>query len=229
MPSNNPYIKLVQEDRDIFDIPHNATKYRWQWSTSYFCNTHPLILEIGTGMGNFFSSQVWKHPQKNFIGMEVRYKRCYQTAEKSRKMQIHSSPWEKNTSEKKPNFCIIKEFAQKIPEIFAPQELSETYIFFPDPWANKARQKKHRLLQATFLKELHTLTKKWWKLFYKTDHREYFESTVSIIEEQQLWHIVQKIFCYETSSHFNVEHITEFEGLYRGEQTSIHYLELVKI
>lgn len=41
-------------------------------------------------MGNFFGKQVAEHPDTNFIGMEIRYKRLFQTAEKSRKSKFLS-------------------------------------------------------------------------------------------------------------------------------------------
>lgn len=99
-------------------------------------------------MGNFFAKQVARLPENNFIGMEIRYKRLFQSAEKSRK-----APHAHN------NFVMLKDFAQNIDKIFIPGEVSETYIFFPDPWANKDRQRKHRLLQEEFLKNLYNITK----------------------------------------------------------------------
>jgi tRNA (guanine-N7-)-methyltransferase len=77
--------------------------------------------------------------------MEIRYKRLFQTAEKSRKY---------DTS----HFVMLKDFAQNIDKIFMENEVSETYIFFPDPWP-KDRQKKHRLLQEEFLKNLYRVIK----------------------------------------------------------------------
>jgi tRNA G46 methylase TrmB len=40
-------------------------------------------LEIGSGLGNFFSKMVNQNLDKNFIAMEIRYKRCFATAEKT--------------------------------------------------------------------------------------------------------------------------------------------------
>jgi tRNA G46 methylase TrmB len=56
-------------------------------------------------MGNFFGKQVSQHPEKNFIGMEIRYKRLFQTAEKSRRASD-------------PHFVMLKDFAQNIDKIF---------------------------------------------------------------------------------------------------------------
>jgi len=214
MPPNNPYIDKVLKDHDILTDIEKIHSYKAKWE-SYFWNNNPIILEIGTGMGNFFGKQVASLPEKNFIGMEIRYKRLFQTAEKSRRA-------------KEPHFVMLKEFGQNIDSVFWKEEVSETYIFFPDPWANKDRQRKHRLLQEKFLKKLHDITKTWGKVFFKTDHKEYFDSTRAIIEQQWLWGTDKRTHDYEQSEIFDMKNITEFEGFYRGENTKINFLELVK-
>ncbi len=214
MVINNPYIEKVKADSDIMHQVEEIYSHKWKWS-QYFGNDNEIILEIGTGMGNFFGKQVARLPEKNFIGMEIRYKRLFQTAEKSRKADD-------------PHFVMLKDFAQNIDKIFMQWEVAETYIFFPDPWANKDRQRKHRLLQAEFLNNLHQITKTGWKLFFKTDHREYFDSTREILEEQWLWKVVSWTHNYENSEIFDIDNITEFEWFYRGENTDINYIELQK-
>ncbi len=214
MVINNPYIEKVKADSDIMHQVEEIYSHKWKWS-QYFGNDNEIILEIGTGMGNFFGKQVARLPEKNFIGMEIRYKRLFQTAEKSRKADD-------------PHFVMLKDFAQNIDKIFMQWEVAETYIFFPDPWANKDRQRKHRLLQAKFLNNLHQITKTGGKLFFKTDHREYFDSTREILEEQWLWKVVSWTHNYENSEIFDIDNITEFEWFYRGENTDINYIELQK-
>ena len=238
MPPNNPYIEIVKQDPDILTDIDQIYAHQWKWE-KYFWNTNSLVLEIWTWMGNFFWKQVWENPEKNFIGMEIRYKRLFQTAEKARRaitnhwasflweqrkeFKIGIGAWEKN------NFLLLKDFGQNIDKIFSNWELSETYIFFPDPWANKERQRKHRIMLPDFLEKLFHATKVWGKVFFKTDHAEYFDSSIGIIEAQKLWTIVQKTHDYENSEIFDMKNITEFEWFYRGEKTAINYLELVKI
>jgi tRNA G46 methylase TrmB len=50
---NNPYIELVQNDNNILHIPEEIYPLKGNWA-EYFKNKNPLILEVGTGMGNFF-------------------------------------------------------------------------------------------------------------------------------------------------------------------------------
>lgn len=215
MVINNPYIEKVLQDTDIFKDTEVIYKNKWNWNT-YFWNNNPLVLEIGTGMGNFFWKLCEENPNKNFLWMEIRYKRLFSSAQKARN-------W------KNDNFVILKDFAQNIDSIFSASEISETYIFFPDPWANKDRQRKHRLLQESFLQKLHEITSIWWKVFFKTDHQEYFLSTLEIIKKQGIWKTKQISHDYENETEiFDTQKLTEFEAHYRGSKLKIHYLELEK-
>jgi tRNA (guanine-N7-)-methyltransferase len=167
-------------------------------------------------MGNFFSWEVPKFPDRNFLWMEIKFKRCFFTAEKT------ITKWGEN-------FLIIREFAQKIDSFIWDWELEQTYIHFPDPWGKKDRQKKHRLMQAEFLETLFKKTKVGWKVIFKTDHRDYFKDSLEVIEKQAIWEIQNLSFDYETENpEFDVMNITEFEAIHRREKTEINYLELVK-
>jgi tRNA (guanine-N7-)-methyltransferase len=54
---------------------------------------------------------------------------------------------------------MLKTFAQNIDKIFAEEEIDKIYVFFPDPWGKKDRQKKHRLFQKKFIRDLYEKTK----------------------------------------------------------------------
>jgi len=216
MVIQNPYRELVLADNDILVELETIYAQQWKWS-EYIWNTNPVVLEIGTWMWNFFSKQVIENPEINYVWMEIRYKRLFQTAEKSRKNNDSSD-----------NFVLLKDFGQNIDKIFWVWEVFESYIFFPDPWGKKQSQKKNRLLQTDFLTHLYTITQDGGKLYFKTDHREYFESVLAIIEKLWLWKIEKIIDNYESDEIFDMWNITEFEAFYRWKNTDINYLELVK-
>ncbi|QFR39111.1 tRNA (guanosine(46)-N7)-methyltransferase TrmB [Candidatus Gracilibacteria bacterium 28_42_T64] len=212
---NNPYIEKVKAHPNIITKSEEASKHKGKWN-EFFGNNNPIVLEIGTGLGNFFSTEASKNPDKNYIGMEIKYKRVYNTAEKT-------------IAKGGENFVVIKDFAQKITDIFADGELELTYIFFPDPWAKKDRQKKHKLLQEEFLTNLCNKTKIGGKVIFKTDHKEYFDETLEILDELNLWEQSRKTYHYEKDiEEFDVTNITEFEQIFRGHKLEICYIELTK-
>lgn len=51
----------------------------------YFKNDKPIAVEIGTGSGNFIKELAYRNPDKNFIGLELRFKRLCLAAEKCKK------------------------------------------------------------------------------------------------------------------------------------------------
>lgn len=215
MAFNNPYREKIKDHKYINQDIDLIKQNKWKWN-EYFGNNNPLRLEIWTGLWNFFSWEVVKYPDRNFIGMEIKFKRCYVTAEKAL-----TKWWE--------NFLIVKEFAQKIDDFIADGELEQTYIFFPDPWANKDRQKKHRLMQAEFLEILFKKTQQEWKVVFKTDHRWYFDDSLEVIKQQNIWSIETLSYDYESETDvFDKKNLTEFESMHREHKTKINYLVLQK-
>lgn len=212
---NNPYIEIIQDDAHILQTPEKIYSNAWNWNT-FFWNENEIYLEIGTGLGNFFSLESSQNRDKNFIGMEIKFKRLHKTAEKTRALWVQ-------------DFILLKDFAQNIDKIFAPNEVSRTYIFFPDPWENKDRQKKHKLLQKEFLLTLFEITKNWGEFFFKTDHKKYFDDVLEIIDEIGLWKKKYVTYDYEAESEvFHKQKLTEFESMFREHKLPINYAEFIK-
>lgn len=65
------------------------------------------MLEIGTGMGNFFSNYAENNPDTACVGIELKFKRLIRT-------------YEKSARKGRDDVILLKVFGQKIPEIFAP-------------------------------------------------------------------------------------------------------------
>ncbi len=212
---NNPYIEIIQTDSHIIQDTTKIYSNKGNWN-SFFQNQNEIYLEIWTWLWNFFSLEASQNQDKNFIGMEIKFKRLFKTAEKSRNL------WVKN-------FILLKDFGQNIDKIFAQNEVSRTYIFFPDPWENKDRQKKHKLLQKEFLIKLFEITKPGWEFFFKTDHKKYFDDVLEIIKELNLWKTRFVSYDYERESEtFHKQKLTEFESMFREDKLKINYAEFVK-
>ena len=225
---NNPYIEQVKNHPKILtETLTEIYPIKWKWD-SFFGNKNDIILEIWTGLGNYFSKNVNDNIWKNFIWMEIRYKRCFSTAEKTLWKLKNNDNSKDNTELKKynNNFVIIKDYAEKITDIFGEEELTDTLIFFPDPWARKKWLKK-RLVQEKFLNDLYLRTKQNWKMIFKTDHLWYFLHVLQEIENTD-WKIWFKTFDYESEWLYESDAITEFEQIFRWQDVKVCYLELIK-
>lgn len=214
MVKNNPYIDKVSSHPKIIDDQEKIYYNKGKWS-DFFWNDKWIRLEIWTGLWNFFSYETNRKKDKNFIWMEIKFKRCFKTAEKTLAKWIS-------------DFVILKDYGQNIDKIFE-EEIEQTYVFFPDPWP-KDRHAKHRLLQKEFLEKLHNITKTWWKLVYKTDHKKYFEDTLEIIEKEGIWE--PKIISFDYENELLDVHekksLTEFEVIFRNKDVKICYAEFIK-
>lgn len=247
MNINNPYIEKVKDHKNIINITEDIYKNKWNWN-KYFWNENDLILEVGTGLGNFFSREVQKNPNQNFLWMEIKYKRLYIWAEKSLwNLNNYASNWVRirNIEEKKAkhlerkvhpskgglegekNFVLLKDFWENIDKIFKENEITKSYIFFPDPWAKKKRWLKNRLLQTKFLNNLYNITKNWWKSIIKTDHFWYYDFVLEELKNTP-WKIIKTSTDFENEPEFKNEETTEFQQLFRWQDIKINYIELIK-
>lgn len=210
---NNPYIQKVK-DCDLILTDEEVFSYKWKWKNK-FENDKDIVLEIGTGLGNFFSDEVSRFPEYNYLWIELKYKRLYKTQEKTLQ-----KGWK--------DFFILKCFGQEVTNIFEEWELCKTYILFPDPWGKKDRQKKHRLLQKQFLQDLYSVTKKWWKCIIKTDHEEYARFIYDEIKQTD-WKILNSDFDYHNNDElFDKYRMTEFETIFKRQDHKMAFFELQK-
>jgi tRNA G46 methylase TrmB len=70
---------------------------------------------------------------------------------------------------------------------------------------------------------------KGWKLVFKTDHLEYFDTTLDLFEEIWIWKINIKSYDYENElEHFETKEMTEFEHIFRRHRMKINYVEFEK-
>jgi len=211
----NHYIQKVEDHKKIINIETEAFDNVGKW-LKYFWNNNDIVLEIWTGLGNFFSSEVAKNTDKNYIWFEIKFKRLFVCAEKT------IEKWGEN-------FVMVKTKWQNIDKTFSDWELSLTYVFFPDPWANKDRQRKHRLFSEKFISDLYQKTKLWWKLIFKTDHIEYFDSTLELFKEFWKCKINLKSYDYENETElFDKDNMTEFEHMFRLDKVKTNYVEFEK-
>ena len=223
---NNLYIEKVKNHKKIFTNLEKIYEKKWKWQ-NFFWNKNNIILEIWTGLWNYFSKNVNENLEKNFIWMEITYKRIFKTAEKTlgNVKNNDNSKNNLNLEKKNDNFILLKDYWEKIFEIFDENEISQTIIFFPDPWEKSEKTKKRRLLQFEFLENLYKITKKSWKLFFKTDHKEYFDFVLSELKKTN-WKIVFKTYDYEKEGLYDANSITEFEQIFRGQNLKVNYLEV---
>ena len=98
----------------------------------------PLVLEIGSGMGETTVEIAKAHPEFDFVAIEV-----HGPGVGSLLNRIHR--------EKIQNLRVVRHDAVEVLErMVADRSLAAVHLFFPDPWPKK-RHHKRRLVQAPFV------------------------------------------------------------------------------
>lgn len=59
-----------------------------KWKEEVFHNDHPLLLELGCGKGEYTIGLAEKHPEKNFIGVDLKGNRIWSGAKEALEKQF---------------------------------------------------------------------------------------------------------------------------------------------
>jgi tRNA (guanine-N7-)-methyltransferase len=168
----NPYLyKLRDELKGNYFDYDQAVHMKGKWKKESFSVSEdtPLDLEIGTGNGFFFAHHCFQNPKRAVVGLEIKYKPLHQTLKRAQSLGCVNGKG-------------IRMHAAQVEQIFVPNEIDNTYIFFPDPWPKK-RHHKNRLIQLDFLHTLYDLQKPGSFLEFKSDNPEYFDWTVEKLKK----------------------------------------------
>lgn len=111
------------------------------WSRIYDCLEQPWHLDIGCARGQFLIQMAQRHPDWNFLGVEIREPLVRRANEIRAELMLTNLHF---------LFCNIN---ASLESLFEPQTLAGVTIQFPDPWF-KRRHQKRRVVQPQFLDQL---------------------------------------------------------------------------
>jgi tRNA (guanine-N7-)-methyltransferase len=142
------------------------------WNTTFFKNKQPLVLELGCGKGEYSVGLARMFPEKNFIGVDIKGARIWKGAKTS-------------FEEGLKNVAFLRTRIEVINSFFAPDEVDEIWITFPDPQMKKRRAKK-RLTSSGFLARYQKFIKNNALVHLKTDSTFLYEYTNEVVRINQL-------------------------------------------
>lgn len=126
-----------------------------------FGNDNKVELEIGCGKGRFINELAKRHPDTNFIAIEMLSNVIVDGCERAQKENL-----------KNLKFMILR--AECLPSYIPKHSLNKIYINFPTPLPQKGYEKQ-RLTNRKFLAMYKTLLNKDGSIEQKTDNRGMFE------------------------------------------------------
>ena len=141
----------IKSFKNVLEYPEDMAG---KWNL-FFNNENPITLELACGKGEYTVALSAMHPERNFIGVDLKGNRIYTGA----------SQCIKNNQ---LNAAFLRTQIDKIDTYFLPEEVSEIWIIFPDPHLRTSRAKK-RLTHPRFLRLYQKILKKGGLVHLKPD------------------------------------------------------------
>jgi tRNA (guanine-N(7)-)-methyltransferase len=165
----NVYQNLHYTNPTLLNHERQQLQLKGVWRSAVFKNDNPLILELACGKGDYTIGLAVMYPQKNFLGIDVKGARIFTGAKTALEREMR-------------NVAFARMRIENILNFFAPAEIDEIWITFPDPFPRK-RDAKRRLSAKPFLEKYKQLLKPGGIVHLKTDDLALFHFTrESVIE-----------------------------------------------
>ena len=128
----------------------------------------PVVVEIGSGMGETTARIAAENPDTDYIAIEVHAPGV-------------GSLLRRVESEGLTNLRVVQHDAVEVLRAMVPEgSLSGIHVFFPDPWPKK-RHHKRRLVQPAFAALAASRLAPGGRLHVATDWREYAEQVLAVL------------------------------------------------
>ena len=151
----------------VSDVPFDM---RGHWREQYFRNQNPIVLELGCGKGEYTVELAKRHPDRNFIGVDIKGARMWTGATEALQLGL------KNVSFLRTNIEIIDRF-------FAEDEVQEIWLTFSDPQMKNPRK---RLTSTYFLERYRRFLIDGGIIHLKTDSNFLYTYTCLLAEKNHL-------------------------------------------
>lgn len=180
-----------------------------KWNADFFHKDQPITLELGCGKGEYTVGLAKLYPERNFMGIDIKGARIWRGARTAREQNL------KNVGFLRTRIDFIESF-------FAPQEIQEIWITFPDPQLKKNLKK---LTSSRFLNRYIKMLQEDGYINLKTDSAELFHYTLALIKHNNLPLIFASEDLYASDYENELLSIkTFYEKMWLEEGKPIHYL-----
>ncbi|MBC6698830.1 tRNA (guanosine(46)-N7)-methyltransferase TrmB [Hymenobacter sp. BT190] len=215
-----PRIKLQRfaENAERPDIVEpgkaNYEQLRGRWHVEFFGTEHPITLEVGCGKGEYTVGLAARYPERSFLGLDIKGERIWRGSKRAEEQGLR-------------NVGFVRTRAHDLLQHFAPAELAEIWITFPDP-RPRDRDIKRRLTSPRFLDLYRQILQPGGLVHLKTDNEDLFDYTLEVLTERPgVTILAQTKDLYATPELLpHAEDIvTNFESKYRAQGVPIKYVQ----
>jgi tRNA (guanine-N7-)-methyltransferase len=204
-------LQRFAEIKTFSNVLEYATDIKGNWKT-FFKNSNPITLELACGKGEYAVGLGRIHPDKNFVGVDIKGNRMWVGARTA-------------LVEGLSNVAFLRTQIEKITDYFAEGEVNEIWITFPDPQLRAGKAKK-RLTHPRFLRLYEKIMGTGGVVNLKTDSPNLYHFTKHVIQlfGLQLLQDFDDINNEnEISNELKIK--TYYESLDIAQSNRIHYLK----
>jgi len=146
-----------------------AVDLKGHWGTVHFGNDHPITLELACGGGEYTVELARRFPERNFIGVDIKGNRLWNGAKTALDEGLH-------------NAAFLRTRIEVIEAFFAPDEIAEIWITFPDPFPRQGKENR-RLTAPNFLRRYRKILRPGGIVHLKHDDPDFFQYSLKIIAD----------------------------------------------
>lgn len=184
---------------------------RGKWK-EHFCNDNPITLELGCGKGDYTIALARIHPERNYIGVDIKGARLWRGAKTA-------------VEEQMGNVAFIRTRIELIDRFFAEGEVSEIWITFCDPQLKKPNK---RLTSPRFLATYRRFLAQGSVLHLKTDSQELYDYTLNeVLPNEDCRVLTCTDDLYKTEEGFEEAKLTQtfYERMFLAQGMPITYIQ----
>ncbi len=149
--------------KDVFQSDHYL---KGKWNSLFFKNNNPVVLELGCGKGEYTVGLARNFPHNNYVGIDIKGNRMHRGATDALNQRLL-------------NVGFLRTRIEIIHAFFAPGEVDEIWLTFPDPQIKKFRK---RLSSSFFLKKYGSFLKPGGIIHLKTDSLFLYAYTKALLK-----------------------------------------------
>ena len=155
---------------NVFQYPFGALQeagfaMKGRWNELFFHRDKPIVLELGCGKGEYAVGLGRLFPDKNFIGIDIKGARMWSGAK-----EAHTTGLE--------NVAFLRTHIELIEHFFAPGEVAEIWITFPDP---QMKKRNKRLTSTRFMRMYRKILGADGVIHLKTDSPFLYAYTTAMV------------------------------------------------
>ncbi|MBR5385806.1 MAG: tRNA (guanosine(46)-N7)-methyltransferase TrmB [Bacteroidales bacterium] len=141
-----------------------------RWGADMFGNDNPIIVELGCGKGEYTIDLALRHPEFNYIGVDIKGARLHKGAKYAHTHDLK-------------NVAFLRTRIEFIGAFFGPGEISEVWLTFSDP---QMKSENQRLTSPLFLQRYRSFLRPGGIVHVKTDSRFLHEYSQAIAQQNGL-------------------------------------------